>query len=112
MNSLQASENLAARGAPAPRVSLADIEQAIAGEYTTTLDKAYDGCPILAPMKLMTLHTIVLKNGFVVLGKSAPVSAANFDADKGYQFARQDAIQQIWPLMGFALRDRMETQPV
>lgn len=105
--SLQATEALGGRGATHPRVSLQDINDSIAGEYTTTLDKAYDGCPIIDSMRLLTLHTIVMKNGFVVIGKSAPASPENFDAEKGRTFAREDAIRQLWPLMGFELRQRL-----
>lgn len=45
-----------------------------------------------------------LKNGFVVIGKSAPADPENYDAELGYRFAREDAIRQIWPLFAFALR--------
>lgn len=107
MGSLQVTDELGAAGATHPRVSLADIEAAIAGEYTTTLDRAYEGAPVLDSMKLMTIHTLVMRNGFVVIGKSAPASPENFDPDKGRTFAREDAIRQLWPLMGFALRDRL-----
>lgn len=106
-DSLKATEALGAKGATHPRVSLANIEEAIAAEYTTTLDRAYAGSPVMDSMKLLTLHTIVLKNGFVVIGKSAPASPENFDPDKGHTFAREDAIRQLWPLMGFSLRDRL-----
>ena len=105
--SLKAAEALAARGAVAPRVSLADIEAAIAAEYTTTLDRAFKGCPIHPSMEIITIHVVVMRNGFVVIGKSAPASPENFDQVKGHTFAREDAINQLWPLMGFALKDRL-----
>jgi hypothetical protein len=44
-----------------------------------------------------------LKNGFLVVGKSACVSAENFNAEIGRQVARQNAIDQCWELMGFQL---------
>ncbi len=107
MDSLRVTDELGARGAVAPRVALADIEEAIACEYTTTLDKAYAGSPIHSSLKLLTIHTIVMRNGFMVIGKSAPASPENFDPEKGMKFAREDAIRQLWPLMGFALRDQL-----
>lgn len=107
MDSLKATEALGALGATHPRVSLADINDAISGEYTTTLDKAYADSPTLDSMRLLTIHTLVMRNGFVVIGKSAPASPENFDAEKGRTFAREDAIRQLWPLMGYALRDRL-----
>jgi len=44
------------------------------------------------------------------VGKSAPASADNFNADLGRKLAYEDAIRQLWPLMGFALRERL-SQP-
>jgi len=105
--SLQASEALSAKGATAPRVSLQDIEDAISAEYSFTLDKALRDVPIMPSVGLMTIAVLVMRNGFVVIGKSAPASAENFDAEKGRTFAREDAIRQLWPLMGFSLRDRL-----
>lgn len=32
---------------------------------------------------------------------------ANFDAYIGRKIARQNAVQKIWPLMGYALRERL-----
>lgn len=110
--SLQASEELSARGATHPRVSLDDLNGAIAREHYINAGAAVDaaGHPTLGeadPLRLMTLCFLVLKNDFVVVGKSAPASPENFDADKGRTFAREDAIRQLWPLMGFSLRDRL-----
>ena len=48
-----------------------------------------------------------MRNGFVVIGKSAPAAPKNFDAEKGRTFAYEDAVRQLWPLMGFALRDKL-----
>ena len=51
-----------------------------------------------------------MKNGFTLVGKSAPASPENFDPEKGREFAYQDAIRQAWPLMGFSLRDKLAGQ--
>lgn len=92
----------------APRVSLDDIKNAIAATYWTTADKAVGpDVPVMNGMEVLTLCILVMKNGFMVVGKSAPASPANFDAEYGKQFAYEDAIKQLWPLMGFALRDRL-----
>jgi hypothetical protein len=48
-----------------------------------------------------------MKNGFTIVGKSAPASAENFDQQKGELFAYEDAVRQAWPHFGFALRDRI-----
>lgn len=107
MNSLQVSETLAAAGATAPRVSLADIESAIAEKHFIRADHAI-GAPGAHPsLGLLTMCFVVMKNGFTLVGKSAPASPENFDPEKGREFAYQDAIRQAWPLMGFALRDKL-----
>jgi len=105
--SLKATEAECAEGRTAPRVSLDDIKNAIDSEYVTTADKAFAGCPISDPLKVLTLCIVVMRNGYTVIGKSAPASAGNFDAELGAKLAREDAIRQIWPLMGFALREKL-----
>ena len=51
----------------------------------------------------VTICGLHLINGFVVIGKSAPVSAENFDAEIGRQLAFKDAFGQIWALEGYRL---------
>lgn len=90
------------------RVSLDSMEAKIAGEYSFTLDKAISpGAPVLRGMEVMTVCVIVMRNGFMVIGKSAPADPANFNADLGHKFAREDAIRQLWPLEGYALREKL-----
>lgn len=110
MDSLQVSEAISARGATHPRVSLDDLNGAIEREEYVNAGEAVGEGGYASPLGLMTLCFLVLKNGFVVLGKSAPASPENYDAAKGRTFAREDAIRQLWPLMGFALRDRLSAQ--
>jgi hypothetical protein len=56
---------------------------------------------------LLTFCVLVLRNGFTVTGESACVSPENFDAELGRKIARQNAIAKVWPLMGYALRERL-----
>lgn len=56
---------------------------------------------------LLTICVLTLRNGFTVLGKSACVSPENFDAEIGRSVAREDAFDQIWPLMGYALKSEL-----
>lgn len=58
-------------------------------------------------LQVLTICLMVLKNGFTVVGKSACVSPENYDRPLGEKIAREDAIDQIWPLMGYALRDKI-----
>lgn len=89
------------------RVSLDSMLDKIAGEYVTTLDKAFAGSPMFGGMEVMTICVLVMQNGFMVIGKSAPADPANFDAALGHKFAREDAIRQLWPLEGYALREKL-----
>jgi hypothetical protein len=108
MSSLQATEAECATNAVAPRVSLADIEAAIGARYDMTADKAVGPeCPVVPGLELLSICILVLNNGFTIIGKSAPASAANFNADLGRKLAYEDAIRQIWPMMGFALREKL-----
>lgn len=55
----------------------------------------------------MTICIVTLKNGFAIVGKSAPADAGNFDEELGQKFAREDAIRQMWAFEAYALRERM-----
>jgi len=110
---LQSTEAECAANATAPRVSLADIEGAIAEHYHFTADRAvaYTGAgpsPSPSPtLRLLSICILVMNNGFAVVGKSAPASPANFNAELGKKLAYEDCIRQLWPLMGFALREQL-----
>lgn len=118
---LSRSVAIAGDGATAPRVTLDDIHGAIAAEIHFTLGEAIaaiaqvngfdDGLMpqinATAGLTTTTLCVLVMRNGCTVIGKSAPASPENFDAEKGRLFAHEDAVEQLWPLMGFALRDRL-----
>jgi len=56
---------------------------------------------------LLTFCVLVLRNGFTVTGESACASPENFDAELGRKIARQNAVQKVWPLMGYALRNKL-----
>jgi len=107
----------------APRVTPADIEAAIVSEHYFTAEDGragalqsahYDGreCPAAADadidaLKLLTFCVLVLRNGFTVTGESACVSRENFDAEIGRRVARENAVNKMWPLLGYALKDKM-----
>lgn len=112
MSSLEVTEKECAANAVAPRVRLQDIEGAIEARYSFTAGKAIEamGMPSVAGLSLLTVCVIVMKNGFVIVGKSAPASPENFNEERGRKLAYEDAVRQIWPLMGFALRDKLSGQ--
>jgi hypothetical protein len=97
-SSLQITDAEAAAVQKTPnRVTLETLEASIKSvEYIT---------PEAAPY--MTIAVVIMRNGYVVLGKSAPADPDNFNRELGQKFAREDAVRQIWPLMGFALREKL-----
>lgn len=94
--------------ATAPRVSLADIEGKIKARYDFTGDTAVaSDAPKVDELRLLSICLVVMDNGFVVVGKSAPASAANFNAELGRKLAYEDAIRQIWVMEGYLLRSTL-----
>lgn len=64
-----------------------------------------------ARMPHLTICVIVLRNGFSLVGKSAPADPANFDPEAGRKFAFDDALRQLWPLEGYLLREKIASDP-
>lgn len=102
-------QEIKAKGLTAPRVTPADIEANVACENYFTVGNAVEalGQPIHESHRLQTLCVIVTQSGFCVIGKSACASPENFDEGIGQRIARQDAINQLWPLMGYELKQRL-----
>ena len=109
----------------APSVTIDDIEDSIKGVVWFT---AADGAAMVqvcenhmdeltgvddfeimtsVALSLLTFCVIELKNGFTVTGESACVSPENFDAEIGRKIAFENAKQKIWPLMGYALKNKL-----
>lgn len=95
MDSLKTTEAASAAVAVAPRVTLDSMEAKIASENYTVIDAT------------LTICVIKMTNGFYVVGESAPASPANFNADLGKKFARENAIRNLWKLEGYALREKL-----
>jgi hypothetical protein len=110
--SMKEDDKSAAAVAVAPRVSLADIEAAIRERCEFTAGQACQALGISATNALgvMSICILVMKNGYTVVGTSAPASLANFDPGLGKKFAYDSAVRQLWPLMGFCLRDRLAAE--
>lgn len=98
-----------------PRVTPADIEANIVSEHYFTAEQgafaAFNppsgGDTVPPSLSLLTFCVLVLKNGFTVTGESACASPANFNAEIGRRIARENAVQKMWPLMGYALKDKL-----
>lgn len=119
MNDEQIESEIRAQGLNAPRVTPADVEAEIVSEHYFT---AEDGAAFVnspnggyAPhyvansdkLRLLTFCVLVLRNGFTVSGESACASPENFDEVIGQKIARAKAVEKIWPLLGFRLREQL-----
>lgn len=82
-------------GLEAPRVTPADIEAVI------------DKVEFHRPTGTLMLCVITLKNGFMVTGESACASPENFKQEVGERVSRDNAVREIWPLLGYQLRQKL-----
>lgn len=104
-----------AKGLTAPRITPADIEANIASAHYFTANDGVMGAighysnnvEHDTPLHLLTFCVLVLRNGFTVTGESACASPENFDAEVGRKIAFSNAVQKIWPLMGYELKCRL-----
>jgi hypothetical protein len=118
------TEQELASKATAPRVTQAEIDWNIVGEYYFTAAEGVMGRDLAAgdlhapqvsigqatSLGLLTFCVLVLRNGFTVTGESACASAENFDPEIGRRLARAHAVNKIWPLMGYELRSKLAAQ--
>lgn len=112
MNDQAIEQEIQAKGKTAPRITPADVEANIVATYYFTADDGVYGAsgqatPSHISLGLLTFCVLVLKNGFTVTGESACASPENFDAEIGRNIARQNAVNKIWPLMGYELRSKL-----
>jgi hypothetical protein len=118
MNDQETEKEIQAKGLTAPRVTPEDIEANIKEEHFFTagdaLEHVYQGGPqwqtTSTAVDLLTFCVLVLKNGFTVTGESACASPENFDPEIGRKIARQNAVNKIWPLMGYALKEKLASK--
>jgi hypothetical protein len=92
------------------KVTQADIEANIVYETYIHLDNMRDALPDGLSdegVRAVTICVLVTRSGYVVLGKSACVSMANYDIGIGEDVARKDAINELWSLMGYELKERL-----
>lgn len=118
MSDKDIEQEILAKGKTAARITPADVQANIVGEYyftasegvQTALHKQDELTRLTGAhgeLALLTFCVLVLKNGFTVTGESACASPENFDEGIGRKIARQNAEQKIWPLMGYELKQRL-----
>jgi hypothetical protein len=92
------------KGLTAPRITPADIENAI--KHIEYVKHTSAGGQVLRWAILTT------QSGFAVVGApSVAVSPENDDAEVGEKVARQNSTQALWPLLGFALKEKLASVP-
>jgi hypothetical protein len=112
----QIENEIQTKASVAPRLTPADIENAIESEWYINAAKGVtpdsDGSfmtavPDNSPLRLLTFCVLVLKNGFTVTGESACVSPENFNEEIGRSVALDNAKQKIWALEGYLLKQSL-----
>jgi hypothetical protein len=92
-----------ASGKTAPRVTPADLKDNIV--HTEIVKHVTHGGQILRWAVLTT------RSGFAVTGRpSASVCAENDEQAIGEKVAYDNAVQELWPLMGYALKEQLFDQ--
>jgi hypothetical protein len=83
-------------GLTAPRITLAHVESKIVQEEYHVFEGS-----------TLTVCCLTLENGFNVTGESACASPENYNAQLGYDIARGNAVQKIWALEAYLLKQRL-----
>ncbi|MGL5281211.1 MAG: Gp49 family protein [Plesiomonas shigelloides] len=120
MDDKQIEKEIQDKNLNAPRVTSAMIDECIKHEYYFTAFDGINGANhgvglawVADPSTdLLTFCVLVLQNGFTVTGESACASPENFDAEIGRKIARQNAVNKIWPLEGYLLKQKLSEQEV
>ena len=111
-------QEIRAKSLTGPRITPVDINANIASEHYFTGEDAVDMNHSIYnsdeavgqaadALGLLTFCVLVLRNGFTVTGESACASPENFDAEIGRRIARENAVNKVWPLMGYELKQRL-----
>lgn len=96
MNDLKIEEEIQKKGLTAPRVTPERLEQVINSEQYHVF-----------PGTTFTACLLTLVNGYTVIGESACASPENFDAALGRKIARSNAVNKIWQLEGYLLKQQL-----
>lgn len=100
MNDHEIESEIQAKGLVAPRITPADIkENIVATEYVTHVSQSG---------QIMRWAILTVRNGFAVVGApSVAVSAENDDEEIGKKIALENSMNELWPLMGYALKQKL-----
>lgn len=123
MNEQATEAAIRAAGKTAPRVTPAHVDAAISSEFYFTAEEGaigachthndvdqcvrHDDNAAQPSLAKLTFCVLVLRNGFTVTGESAATFVENFDEEIGRKIAYDNARAKVWPLLGYALRDKL-----
>ncbi len=114
MSDQQIEQEIQAKGLTAPRVTPTRINDVIKHEaYFTAADgvtgatKGKIGYDSAHALSLLTFCVLTLQNGFTVTGESACASPENFCAELGRKIARENAVNKVWMLEGYLLKQQL-----
>lgn len=123
MNDQDIEQQIQDAGKTAPRVTPGHIESIVASEHYFSAAsgarwehvESSSEYRVKVPdmpeaLELLTFCVLVLKNGFTVTGESACASPENFDAEIGRKIARDNAVNKIWQLEGYLLKQKLSEQ--
>lgn len=93
-------QKIQAKGLTAPRLTPADLQKNIEHvEFVKHISKSG---------QVLRWAVLTTRNGFAVTGRpSASVSPENDNAEIGEEVALDNATQELWPLMGYALKEKL-----
>lgn len=100
MNDQQIEQVIQAKGLTAPRVTPADIDAVI--EHTNIVEfRAPSG-------QILRWAVLTCRNGYAVTGRpSVAVSPENDNAELGEEMAIDNARNELWPLLGYELKNKL-----
>lgn len=101
--SLELEQKILSKGLTAPRVTPADIEANIVDtEIVKHVSKSG---------QVLRWAVLTTRNGYAVAGKpSCSVSSANDNAEIGDKVAIANSKEELWPLMGYALKETLNAR--
>lgn len=103
MSDKDIEQKIQEKGLVAPRVTLPELQENIANVEIAK--------HVSASGQVLRWAVLTTKNGFAVTGKpSCSVSAENDDEEIGEGIAIENAISELWPLMGYALKQKLFEQ--
>ena len=96
MSDAEIEKEIQDKGLVAPRITPDRIDEVVKAEDYHVFEGSQ-----------LTVCCLTLENGFTVTGESACASPENFNATLGRKIAFDNAKRKIWPLEGYALKQKL-----